>query len=112
MTAMVLMLKWLCALLAFISVINIIAAISWLPSLISELLSPRLLKATPCCFDWITLHFVLCKALRFVFAHIFSYLDTMMIIEGKKLWLFCNCMFYLTINFSLYLFVYLFITLL
>ena len=36
----------LCALLKFIS-INIIAAISWPPPLISQLFSPRLFKAAP-----------------------------------------------------------------
>ena len=47
MAAMMLMLKKFnngCALLKFIS-INIIAAISWLPPLISQLFSPRLLRA-------------------------------------------------------------------
>ena len=47
MAAMMLMLKkWLCALLKFIS-INIIAAISWPPPLISQFFSPRLFKAAP-----------------------------------------------------------------
>ena len=92
MTAMVLMLinvKMAVCIISIYSVINIIAAISWLPPLISQLFKPRLLRphlfSQLGCFDWITLHFVLCKALGFVFAHISSYLDTMMIIEGKKL---------------------------
>ena len=38
--------KWLYTLLKFIS-INIIAAISWPPPLLSHLFSPRLFKATP-----------------------------------------------------------------
>ena len=50
MAAMMLMLKkinkWLCALLKFIS-INIIAAISWPPPLISQLFSPKFFEAAP-----------------------------------------------------------------
>ena len=47
--------------------INIIAAISWPPPLISQLFSPRLFKAAPffhslAVFVWISLLFVLYKA--------------------------------------------------
>ena len=54
------------ALLKFIS-INIIAAISWPPPLISQLFSPRLFKVAPffhslAVFVWISLLFVLYKA--------------------------------------------------
>ena len=53
MTAMVLILKWLCTLLAFISVINIIAAISWMPPLISQLFFTQAIESRTLFTAWL-----------------------------------------------------------